>query len=192
MAAFDPAMITAAVLAGGAGSRLHGRDKGFEPLAGKPLIAHVVAALRDQAGSLLICANRNLERYAELAAVCTDATAAYAGPLAGISVALAACETQWLLTVPVDCPQPPADLARRLHAYVGGARASVARGVRREPLFALYHCELARDAAVAFARDEPVWRWQEHIGAREVGFPGETFVNLNTPEDFQRWEQQHG
>jgi molybdenum cofactor guanylyltransferase len=192
MAAFDPDMITAAILAGGAGSRLHGRDKGLEPLAAKPLIAHVVDALSGQANTLLICANRNLERYAEFAPVCPDAAATYGGPLAGIAAALARCETVWLLTVPVDCPQPPPDLACRLHAQVAEARACVARGARREPLFALYRRELATDAAAALARDEPVWRWQETIGAIEVDFPGETFVNLNTPDDFRRWEQQHG
>ena len=39
-AAFNPASVCAAVLAGGAGSRLGGRDKGLEILSGKPLIEH--------------------------------------------------------------------------------------------------------------------------------------------------------
>ena len=193
MAAFDSATITAAILAGGAGSRLGGRDKGLEPLAGWPLVAHAVAALRGQADTLLICANRNLQRYVEFAPVCADTTADYAGPLAGIAAALAACRTEWLLTVPVDCPLLPADLTLRLHAQAGAAHASVAaRGARREPLFALYRRELAGAAIAALERNESVWRWQEHIGAIEVDFPGEAFVNLNTSEDFQRWEQQHG
>jgi molybdenum cofactor guanylyltransferase len=192
MAAFDPATITAAILAGGTGSRLDGRDKGLEPLAGEPLVAHVVAALRGQADTLLICANRNIERYAEFARVRPDRGVGFAGPLAGIAAALATCRTEWMLTVPVDCPLPPADLTQRLHARVGDARASVAHGTRREPLFALYRCALAGEAAAALARNEPVWRWQEHIGAIKVDFPGETFANLNTFDDFQRWEQQHG
>lgn len=192
MAAFDRAVITAAILAGGAGSRLHGRDKGLELLAGKPLIVHVAAALANQAGAMLICVNRNAERYAEFAPVCSDSVGGFAGPLAGIAAGLVACKTEWLLTVPVDCPQPPIDLARRLRARVGHARASVARGARREPLFALYRRELVTDAAAALVRDEPVWRWQDCIGAIEVDFPGEAFINLNTPDDFHRWEQQHG
>ena len=59
MHSFDPANVTAAVLAGGAGSRLGGRDKGLHPLDGKPLIAHVAQALAAQAGKILICINRN-------------------------------------------------------------------------------------------------------------------------------------
>jgi len=192
MPVFDPATITAAILAGGAGTRLGGRDKGLEALAGKPVVAHVAEALRGQAGRLLICANRNRERYVEFAPVCADVTVGFHGPLAGIAAALAACTTQWLLTVPVDCPHPPNDLGERLWAGAGVARASVARGARREPLFALYRRELAAAAAIALGRDEPVWRWQQQIGVIEVDFADETFVNLNTSDDFRRWEQQHG
>jgi len=191
---FDPAEITAAILAGGAATRLAGRDKGLELLAGKPLIAHVVDALRGQAGNLLICANRNTERYAEFAAVVADTDAGFRGPLAGIAAALAACQTHWLLTVPVDCPRPPIGLASRLSAYAGDARAAVAYAQRAEPLFALYRCELGVQAAAALARDEPVWRWQQQVGAVEVDFADASgaFVNLNTREDFQRWENEHG
>jgi len=191
---FDCDEITAAILAGGAATRLGGRDKGLEFLAGKPMIAHVVDRLRGQAGNLLICANRNTERYAEFAPVVTDAQTGFRGPLAGIAAALAACKTDWLLTTPVDCPRLPADIASRLHAHVGDERACVARGERAEPLFALYRRELAAEAAAALARNEPVWRWQQQIGAVEVDFAdaNEAFVNLNTAEDFRRWEAGHG
>ena len=122
--------------------------------------------------------------------MCTDTTAGFHGPLAGIATALEACRTDWLLTVPVDCPRPPADLAARLRAHADLARACVARA---EPLFALYRRELAAEAAGALARDEPVWRWQQQIGAVEVDFADahEGFVNLNTVEDFNRWEANH-
>jgi molybdenum cofactor guanylyltransferase len=187
---FDRAEITAAILAGGAATRLGGRDKGLELLAGKPLIAHVVDAVRAQAGNLLICANRNAELYAAFAPVCADVSAGFRGPLAGISAALAACQTDWLLTVAVDCPCPPVDLASRLRLHASNARAAVARAQRTEPLFALYRRELALEAAAALERGEPVWRWQQQIGAVEVDFAdaNEPFVNLNTPADFRRWE----
>jgi molybdopterin-guanine dinucleotide biosynthesis protein A len=187
---FDPAEITAAILAGGAATRLGGRDKGLELLCGKPLIAHAIDALRGQADSILICANRNAERYTAFASVCADAIAGFHGPLAGIATALTACRSEWLLTVPVDCPRPPAALASRLRAHADDARACVARG---EPLFALYRRELADEAAAALARDEPVWRWQQQIGAVEVDFADvhEAFANLNTAEDFRRWEANH-
>jgi molybdenum cofactor guanylyltransferase len=194
--AFDPAAITAAVLAGGEGTRIGGRDKGLEPLAGKLLIAHVVDALAGQADGLLISANRNLERYARFARVCADTTAGFGGPLAGIAAALAACDTAWLLTLPVDCPRPPADLARRLREAVGAAPAAVAHdGEQRQPLFAFYRRELAEDAREALTLDMPVWRWHDRLGAVEVDFSDarDRFVNLNTDDELRRWEgSQHG
>ena len=189
---FEPAKVTAAILAGGAGLRLDGRDKGLESLAGQPLIAHVVCALRAQTGALLICANRNMDRYAQFAPVVRDAAPGFSGPLAGISAALTACQTDWLLTAPVDCPSPPADLARRLR--MASARAAVVHAERGEPLFALYHRDLAAAAATALARNEPVWRWQRQIGAIAVDFADarESFANLNTMDEFRRWERTHG
>ena len=41
----EPAVITGAVLSGGAGSRMGGIDKGLLELAGRPLAAHVLDAL---------------------------------------------------------------------------------------------------------------------------------------------------
>jgi len=188
---FDATGITAAILAGGAGMRVGGRDKGLEMLAGEPLIAHVINSLQRQAESLLICVNRNPARYAEFAPVCADAMPDFRGPLAGILAALTACSTQWLLTVPVDCPRPPADLARRLWSAVGAASAAVVDvDARREPLFALYRRELAGSAQAALQRDLPVWRWQDDMGAVAVDFSDARagFVNLNAPEDFRLWK----
>jgi molybdopterin-guanine dinucleotide biosynthesis protein A len=188
----NSADITAAILAGGEGRRLGGRDKGLEPLAGKPLIEYVIATLRPQARNLCICINRNNAQYATFAMVCPDRAGGFHGPLAGISAALAACETAWLLTVPVDCPRPPPDLAQRLLAT--GARAAVAHdGRHRQPLFALYHRDLAADAESSLQRDLPVWRWQDEVGAVEVDFSGmpQAFLNLNTVEDFRHWEEHH-
>jgi molybdopterin-guanine dinucleotide biosynthesis protein A len=196
--AFNPSDITAAILAGGEGRRLGGRDKGLELLAGKPLVEQVIASLRPQAHKLLICINRNNAQYAAFAVICTDGAATFRGPLAGIAAALAACDTGWVLTVPVDCPQPPADLAQRLHAaaIAAHARAAVAHdGERRQPLFALYRRELADAAAQALARDLPVWRWQNECEVVEADFSDvrHGFLNLNTTEDFQRWtERDHG
>lgn len=194
--AFDTADITAAILAGGEGARVGGRDKGLLPLAGEPLIARVSRTLRSQADTLLICANRHHDDYAAFGRVVSDATDGYRGPLAGIAAALAACTTQWLLTVPVDCPQPPADLARRLHAgaVAAGTALAVARdGARAQPLFALYSRSLADSARAALTGDAAVWRWQRECDAATVDFPGrgQEFTNLNTLEEFRRWEELH-
>lgn len=184
------APVTIAILAGGAATRLQGRDKGFEPLLGRPLVAWVVDAVAAQdTARIVIVANRRLDDYAAYAPTLRDAAPGHRGPLAGVAVALAACATPWLLTLPVDCPRPPHDLAARLLAATldGAPSAVVAHdGERRQPLFAIYRRELAAAAAAAVEQGQGAWRWQDAIGARELDFADRRaqFRNLNTPEDF--------
>lgn len=183
--------ICAAILAGGAATRLGGRDKGLEPLAGRPLVAWVIDALRAQVDELTIVANRNHDAYARRAHTITDTVPGFRGPLAGIAAALAANRAAWLLTVPVDCPCPPPDLVRRLFGAATrtetGAAAFVAHdGVRRQPLFALYRSGLAESAARAALAGHGPQRWQDAIGVVDVDFVDQRthFTNLNEPGDF--------
>jgi molybdenum cofactor guanylyltransferase len=195
---FDPAVITAAILAGGEGRRVGGQDKGLLQLNGRPLVAHAIAALRGQAGAIVICANRNTDRYAEFAPVIADGEDGFRGPLAGIAAALRACKSEWLLTVPVDCPHPPRDLAVRLHDAVLAEDRDVAAvydGARVQPLFALYRRTLAVNAETALKNDLPVIRWQQglHRTLADFSTRPQEFGNLNTPEDFRQWERSaHG
>jgi molybdenum cofactor guanylyltransferase len=184
--------LTVAILAGGAASRLGGRDKGLEPLAGKPMIEWVIdycAQYVDANAELLIIANRNVDTYARYAHVRTDAIAGFHGPLAGVASALDAAAAPRVLTLPVDCPEPPGDLAERLAATMDatGASAAVAHdGGHRQPLFALYRRDLAISAAAGAGAGQGVHEWQSATGAVEVDFADrrQQFHNLNTPEEF--------
>jgi len=188
--------ITAAILAGGQGARLGGRDKGLALLGGRPLIERVSQAIAGQVGQVLICANRNTQDYAAFGRVVADGDSGFRGPLAGIAAALAACNTPWLLTVPVDSPHPPANLAERLHAAALETKADVAvagDGVRTQPLFAIYRRTLANAAAAALASDLAVWRWQQDCKAVTVDFSdcASDLANLNTEQEFRIWELRH-
>lgn len=190
--------LTVAILAGGAASRLGGRDKGLELFDGKPLIArareyferHVAQAQRSHGHlDFVIIANRHLDEYAAYGRVRTDATNDLRGPLAGVASALEGATTAHVLTLPVDCPSPPEDLAERLLAALDEKRvdAVVAHdGERRQPLFALYRRAHAASAAAAAANRRGVFEWQDTIGAVEVDFADrrQQFHNLNTPEEF--------
>lgn len=220
--------LTIAILAGGAATRLGGRDKGLEPLLGRPLVAWSLDAAAAMAPeSVLIVANRHPDEYARYGRTIHDAVPGsgdsviparagihpgppstaqwlpasarttargaahhgYSGPLAGVATALAACTTPWLLTLPVDCPDPPRDLAARLLAFATNAacEAVVAHdGARRQPLFALYRRELAESATAAATRGLGPSGWQDAIAARELDFADRRaqFRNLNTSEDF--------
>ena len=124
--------ITGLILAGGRARRMGGQDKGLIPLAGRPLIAWVIEALRPQVGSILISANRNQAAYAAFGypvigdeAGGPDLTG-FQGPLAGIAAAMTLAQTPWLLTLPCDTPLLPADLAARLAAALTAASCTSA------------------------------------------------------------------
>ena len=194
---FDSADITAAILAGGEGKRVDGRDKGLLALAGKPLVERVATALRGKANTILICVNRHPHEYAVFGQVVSDTSPGFRGPLAGIASALASCTTPWLLTVPVDAPDFPIDLAQRLYAAAVAADSALAvahDGVRSQPLFALYRAPLAQSAQVALDHDLAVWRWQEQLGAATTDFSDrpQAFANLNTLAAMRDWEREHG
>ncbi|HET9485618.1 MAG TPA: molybdenum cofactor guanylyltransferase MobA [Xanthomonadales bacterium] len=183
----------AVVLAGGAGTRAGGRDKGLLAWRGEPLVAHALRRLREAGiDEIVVSANRNAAEYARHGCpVLADAEPGeFRGPLAGISRALGAVASTRLLTVPVDVPDWPVALVPALQdALVRGAAAcSVARVAgRREPLFALYPTAVAREADAALARGErAVHAFQDRIGCVEVDIaagPG-AFANLNDAEAF--------
>lgn len=186
-------LITIAILAGGAASRLDGRDKGLELLDARPLIAWVFEAIQRMdvidRGIVVIVANRHIDEYSRYATTIRDDMPGFRGPLAGIASALAFCTTRWLMTLPVDCPQPPHDLVRRMLQAVQAddADAFVAHdGERRQPLFAIYRRELSASAANAVVAGQGVWFWQDAVAARELDFSDgrRQFHNLNTPEEF--------
>lgn len=197
------------VLAGGAGSRVGGADKGLLPLSGRPLIEHVLKGLRPSCDGVLIAANRNVETYARYAPTLHDAGSEPTGPLAGLVAALVFLVAnrhalpRWLLTVPVDCPDPPRDLAPRLQqalaAHPETSCACVKHAGMAEPLFAMYRIGNDPDAWLASAREAlqahgSVRKWHAGMDALAVDFDDaeSAFHNLNTPADFREYERLHG
>lgn len=106
------------ILAGGEGQRVGGEDKGLLLFNQKPLIEHVLqAAPTELFSSVTISANRNLQRYQQYGQVVSDAPE-HQGPLAGLAALLGACETEWLLTLPCDCPRLPPDFGEKLARFL--------------------------------------------------------------------------
>jgi molybdenum cofactor guanylyltransferase len=182
--------ITGVILAGGQARRMGGRDKGLLPFAGRPLVEWVIAALRPQVGTLLINANRNLERYAGYGlAVIADLEPGFQGPLAGIRSAMQAARTRWILTVPCDGPYPAPDLAQRLAASLHAADAELAvatDGLRMQPVHALLPVHLAASLHTYLAAGErQVERWyaRHRVALADLSDRPECFLNINTPDD---------
>ena len=189
--------VTGLVLAGGRARRMAGRDKGLIELAGRPMVHWVVQRLVPQTASVLISANRNVERYADLGfEVIRDADDGFLGPLAGISAGLTQAATPWLVTVPCDSPLLVADLVVRLSAAVpekGTGIAVAYDGNRLQPVFSLIHQDLAPDLVDFLhsgGRKIDLWL-DRHVWAR-VDFSDhpDMFLNINTPEELAELEKQ--
>lgn len=182
--------ITGAVLAGGAGRRMGGVDKGLVLLGGRPLVAWVLDGLRPQVGALLISANRSQAEYAAYGVpVVADRHGGFQGPLAGVHALLAATRTDYLLTVPCDTPRVPPALAERLAGALAAADAEIAYAVadgRRQPLHALLHRDLLPALASALeAGERKPDRWYASRRHVEVCFDDQRdgFININTPAE---------
>ncbi len=176
--------ITGGILAGGEGRRLAGADKGLALCRGRPLVRHVLDALKAQTATQVISANRNLDVYACFGVpVVRDGDGS--GPLAGLASLLAATETDWLLCVPCDAPLLPADLAQSLLARATETHALASflhDGERAHPTFCLVHRTLAANAHEAAAQSLGLGKWLNARGA--VPFRAMAPLNLNTAEDF--------
>jgi molybdenum cofactor guanylyltransferase len=186
----EPMRITGLILAGGRGSRMGNADKGCVLLHGQPMVEHVAARFAPQVCSLLISANRNLERYSEYGKVVSDdpAHGDWQGPLAGVAAGMLAARCPWVATAPCDSPFLPHDLVARLrHALqtqAGGARLAVATSNgRRHAVCMLLSRELLPDLLRYFAGGgRRVYAWQQQVGCLEVAFDDQpdAFVNVNT------------
>jgi len=189
------ANVTGLILAGGEGRRMGGADKGLLEIDGVALAARATERLRPQVGSIMVSANRNLDRYRALGLEPVTDTFSdpgrTAGPLAGIAAGLARCDTEWLVSVPCDSPHLPTDLVARLHTVATGAKAPAAfartlAGVH--PVFMLLRRDLV-DSLQGFLAEggRRVREWQDAVGAIAVEFPDEAaFANVNTPHDLAR------
>ena len=188
--------ITGVILAGGRGRRMGGVDKGLQDLHGRPMVQWVINRLAPQVTHLLINANRNLERYAEFGyPVFSDEMPDYAGPLAGIQMALTHATTPLVATVPCDSPWLPADLVARLFNALQKSAADLAvahTATRIQPVFCLARRALLPQLTDYLATGRrKVELWHNMLNVCTVIFDeadevNRAFSNINTTEDLLR------
>lgn len=175
---------------------MQGQNKGLLLLAGQPMIQQVLQRLQPQIQNIVISANKNLDEYAQFnCPVISDEIAGFAGPLAGIYSVMVRMATDWLLTVPCDTPNIPADYVARMQRAGYDNPLCVAHdGIRQQPGFCLIHRSLQPDLLSAIHDKQlAVHRFLATYNANEVDFSdvSECFININTPEQLQQFEQQH-
>ena len=178
--------LTLGILAGGRATRLGGRDKAWLQRDGVPQVVRIARRFDAECGAVLVSANRDLSRYAEHGLRAVADEVADIGPLGGIDMLCAHCETPWLLTMPVDIVDANDCLLRTL-ANAGDDGAVADDGDGLQPLVALYRVEALREAVAAAiaARDFSVQAMQQRMGLARVRFAGLHFGNLNTSADLR-------
>jgi molybdenum cofactor guanylyltransferase len=186
--------ILAAILSGGAGRRMGGRQKALIEVGGIRLIDRAIACARGQCGAIALVvgdsASAASSPFASLGlTLLADALPGRAGPLAGVLSGLdhaAQLGLDAVLTLPCDCPFLPGDLISRLSA--AGGLACAASAGRTHPTVALWPSGL-REALRQAVIDESlrkVAEFQRRFNCVAVEWPIEPhdpFFNVNTPDD---------
>jgi molybdenum cofactor guanylyltransferase len=200
--------VAGVLLAGGQSRRMGGGDKCLRPLAGRPILAHVIDRARGQAGPLVLNANGDPARFASFGLpVAADVVEGFAGPLAGVLTGLEwaaahAPECTHVASFACDAPFLPADLVARLSAALIAQDADLACAAsqgRSHPVFGLWPVRLAGDLRRAMIEDEvrkvDIWTGRYRLATVEfpvvetaVG-PLDPFFNANRPDDLVVAEQ---
>lgn len=178
------------ILAGGAGRRAGGADKGLLPgPAGTPMVADIAGRLRPQVRRLFISCNRNRRQYAPHAdQLLSDHLPGYPGPLAGLASFPWREYPGLLLVCPCDTPGIPHDLAdqlaRALEADANLQVAYMVTGTQPHYLHAMLHTAVLATLP-EFMRDggRAVRDWYAGLSCRALEAPaGEgLFENRNDP-----------
>ncbi len=185
--------LTAVILAGGKGRRLQGQDKGLIEFDGMPLIEHILIGITPQVDQILINANRNQDIYRQYGfTVIADDLADFQGPLAGLASALQRTNTDFIVSLPCDCPQVPDDYVERLcSAYLNQqAELAVAHdGQRLQPIHALIPRTLSNslhDFLKTGERQVSRWYAKHNMALADFTDTRQSFININTQVDKQR------
>ena len=190
-------MVTIAIQAGGTSDRM-GQNKALVPLAGKPVIQHVLDRIAGLGEEVFITAPSS-EAYVSLRTRIVPDPVPHAGTLAGLQIALDAAGGDTVLVLACDMPFVRRPLLEHLLSLAD--RADVIIPHRRgefEPFPAVYsrNCLPAIRAALAsgkrrvisFFPDVDVLKVDEETLVR-FDPDGQTFFNVNTPADLVEAER---
>jgi molybdopterin-guanine dinucleotide biosynthesis protein A len=190
------APIAGVILAGGRSTRMDGGDKALAPLAGRPLLQHVIDRLAPQVVTLALSVEHESAALAAFGLPqLPDPAPGHRGPLGGLLSGLRhfARLRYWVLLAPCDAPFLPPDLAARLQACAVRAQSSAAVAVHAgewQPTFSLWHHGVLPDLERAVGREgqagfKPFLR---AVRAAECVWPEEAppgepppFFNINDP-----------
>jgi molybdenum cofactor guanylyltransferase len=190
-------MISVAIQAGGQSGRMK-RDKALVPLAGRPLITHVLERAAPLGDDVFVTTN-SPEDYAFLGLRLVPDEQPGAGALEGLRTALRAARHELVLVLACDLPFVCVPLLEHMLRLASQADAVIPRWHGElEPLHAVYRrtCLPAVDRALAQGRlrmirflpaIRPTILEEDRVAAFDP--QGLTFFNINTPEDLRSAER---
>jgi len=187
------------VLAGGLARRMGGGDKALIRIGNETILSRTLSRLRPQVSGVVLNANGDPARFASFGLpVVADSVPDFAGPLAGILagldwIAANRPETEWMVSVPGDCPFLPRDLVARLHAAriaEGKPLACAHSGDWRHPVVGLWQVSLRENLRHAITVEDlrKIEVWTARHGIALADWPTEPvdpFFIVNTPEDVE-------
>jgi molybdopterin-guanine dinucleotide biosynthesis protein A len=181
--------VVGVVLAGGAGRRM-GAPKATALLAGRPLVAYPVDALRTVCERVAVACKRETELPALPGVERWDEPDDPRHPIAGIVHALEraagpvlVCGADMPLVTPEACELVAAELRPGMKAAVAFC------GGRLQPLLAAYGPEALEVMRIAPA-GEPLTRTVESLMPVTVDVGADEVFNVNTPEDLADAERR--
>ena len=192
---------SAIILAGGRSSRM-GQAKALLPFDGEPLITHIVRSLKDIFADVVVVLAPGQD-VPVLPVTFVRDEVAYQGPVSGIYHGLKAAKSDVSFVGSCDVPFLNRTLISYLCSQIRDHDVVVPYWEGRyHPLFAIYrkdvtsylHAQLQRDELrPIFLFDKVRTRKIEEEEIRRFDPEGLSFLNMNTPEDYeaalQRWRQ---
>jgi molybdopterin-guanine dinucleotide biosynthesis protein A len=185
--------MTGIVLAGGENRRM-GKDKALLPVAGMPMIEHVLRALRQSVERIIIVTNSPGAYASYDALVVTDACEGR-GPLTGIYSGLLHSRDEYNVVVACDMPFLNPQLLSYMIGLAGEYDAVLPKiGNLTEPLHAVYRRGLLQVIEDRIKNHQQ--RIQNIFTGLRVRYITEeeidrldplrrSFINLNTPEEYK-------
>jgi len=192
---------TAVVLAGGKSSRM-GRPKALLPFDNDPLIVHIVRALKSMFANAVVVAAPDQELPPVPATVVRDEVP-YQGPVGGIYYGLKAAQGEFCFVTSCDVAFTKLSLISYLMSQISNYDVVVPYWQDRfQPLHAVYRRSVLPLLKEQLERGElrPIYLFDK-VRTRKIGEDeircldpeGLSFLNMNTPEDYEealrRWER---
>jgi molybdopterin-guanine dinucleotide biosynthesis protein A len=192
--------VEAFILVGGQSSRM-GSDKSKLVLGRRTTVEHIEAALRSVTPSIRVVGARDQFTLSGLDNI--PDTHERWGALGGIHAALTACRAEWAAIVACDLPLISADLIARLWQLANGTEGEnfdaivpIQPDERPQPLCGFYRresCSAAAGQLIAEGEHKPRTllrqvrtRWVTFKELSDLPGADNFFLNVNTPEDYQR------